>query len=152
MKATKFGAFLAAAGLSTLAVALLLGLSAPAKANPINDPPVADPNGPYVGFVGESIIFDGSGSSDPDGSIVLYEWDFEDDGVFDFSSVSATAFHTYSLPGLFDVNLRVTDDSGLSDFDATTVTVTTRVPEPDTLALFAFGLAGLGIMRRRRIT
>jgi hypothetical protein len=43
-----------------------------------NDPPVADPNGPYTANAGEVITFDGSGSSDPDGTIVSYDWDFGD--------------------------------------------------------------------------
>src|SRR5210317_2208261 len=30
-----------------------------------NQPPVADPNGPYTGTVGQPVQFDGSGSTDP---------------------------------------------------------------------------------------
>ena len=47
--------------------------------NAVNDPPVADPNGPYTGTVGSVVSFDGSGSFDVDGTIVSYEWDFGDD-------------------------------------------------------------------------
>jgi subtilisin family serine protease len=43
-----------------------------------NTPPVADANGPYTGDEGSSIEFDGSGSSDPAGTIDFYEWDFGD--------------------------------------------------------------------------
>jgi PKD repeat protein len=43
-----------------------------------NQPPTADPNGPYTANAGEVITFDGSGSSDPDGTIVSYDWDFGD--------------------------------------------------------------------------
>ncbi len=39
----------------------------------INNPPVADPNGPYTGIEGQPITLNGSGSYDPDGSIALYE-------------------------------------------------------------------------------
>jgi hypothetical protein len=50
---------------------------------PENQDPIADANGPYEGFVGDLISFDGTGSYDPDGTIVSYEWDFDDDEVYD---------------------------------------------------------------------
>ena len=37
---------------------------------PVNDPPVADANGPYSGQAGTAVSFNGSGSSDVDGTIV----------------------------------------------------------------------------------
>jgi PKD repeat protein len=46
-----------------------------------NQPPVADPNGPYNGTVGIPVVFDGTGSSDPDGTIVAWDWDFGDGNV-----------------------------------------------------------------------
>ena len=51
-----------------------------------NTPPIADAGGPYSGYMGDPITLDGSASSDPDGSIVLYEWDYESDGIYDWSS------------------------------------------------------------------
>jgi len=72
------------------------------------------------------VQFDGSGSYhlDSDKEIVLYEWDFEDDGVYDFSSSEPTAAHAYPAvynpDGTIDwlateadytVVLRVTDNS-----------------------------------------
>jgi hypothetical protein len=47
-----------------------------------NQPPVAKANGPYSGTVGSPITFDASGSYDPDGSIVSYEWDWNNDGFY----------------------------------------------------------------------
>ena len=38
-----------------------------------NTPPVADPGGPYTGAEGQAITLDGSGSTDSDGTITLYE-------------------------------------------------------------------------------
>jgi len=38
----------------------------------VNLPPVAEAGGPYSGVVGSPIMFDASGSYDPDGSIVSY--------------------------------------------------------------------------------
>jgi hypothetical protein len=45
---------------------------------PGNLPPVADAGGPYRGSVGFPLIFNATGSSDPDGSIATYAWAFGD--------------------------------------------------------------------------
>jgi hypothetical protein len=74
--------------------------------------PVAVPGGPYSGYVGSPVVFDGSASFDPDGTLTTYEWDFDDDGAFDASSATPTATHTFDSPYVGDVVLRVTDDSG----------------------------------------
>lgn len=57
-----------------------------------------------------SMSFDGVGSYDPDGSVVLYEWDFDDDGVFEVQG--PTAEFAAPEPGSVSVRLRVTDNSG----------------------------------------
>jgi len=60
----------------------------------------------------ETITFAGS-AIDSDGDIVLYEWDFEDDGVFDSADPdSATATHVYTSQGDYRIKFRVTDDRG----------------------------------------
>ena len=85
--------------------------------------PIADAGGPYAGEVGETIVFDGSGSFDPDGWIVLYEWDFESDGVFDFNSATPAAEHAY--PAVFSgvATLRVTDNDGNTATDTSLVEI-----------------------------
>ena len=74
----------------------------------INAPPLCDADGPYSGDVGESITFDGSGSSDPDGTIVSYAWNFGDGNV----GSGPNPTHTYNTPGVFVVTLTVTDNDG----------------------------------------
>jgi len=86
-----------------------------------NRAPIADPNGPYVGVAGLPISFDGSGSSDPDGDVLTYAWDFGDGGT----ATGSLATHTYAAGGSFDVTLMVTDNGApaLSDDGMTTASV-----------------------------
>ena len=55
-----------------------------------------------------SIAFDGSGSSDPDGSIAAYEWTFGDGTTGSGLSLN----HVYGDAGTFTATLRVTDNRG----------------------------------------
>ena len=63
----------------------------------------------------ETVTFDASDSYDEDGSIVLYEWDWDDDGTYDESSTETTIQHVWSEDGTYPINLRVTDDDDLTD-------------------------------------
>ncbi|MDR9451713.1 MAG: PKD domain-containing protein, partial [Acidimicrobiia bacterium] len=82
-------------------------------------PPVADPGGPYAGMAGEIITFDGSGSTDSDGTIVSYEWTFGDGGTG--TGVSPT--HIYATAGDWTVTLTVTDNDGAPDTDTTSAVI-----------------------------
>ena len=93
-----------------------------------NLPPVAEAGGPYVGYEGSEVIFDASGSSDPDGTIILYEWDFDEDGVYEESSISPTKVFTWNDDHLGAVNLRVTDDEGASSTDTVEVIIHNVAP------------------------
>lgn len=55
------------------------------------------------------MVFDGSGSTDPDGTIVAYDWIF-DDGTF-ASGVKVKHTFNYSSGNRW-VTLRLTDDKG----------------------------------------
>jgi hypothetical protein len=66
-----------------------------------------------------------SSSTDPDGTIVLYEWDYEDDGVFDATFTGAQN-HDIAITvaaGTRRTKLRVTDDKGAIGLDVVTYTV-----------------------------
>jgi hypothetical protein len=109
--------------------------------------PIADTGGPYTGEVGDTILFDGSGSFDSDGWIVLYEWDFASDGVFDFSSTEPTAEYAYSAEFTGMVTLRVTDNDGNTAIGTAPVEILPRscIPlkalalDPETLNLHIRG-------------
>lgn len=67
----------------------------------------------------------GSGSTDPDGRIVAYAWDFGDGATGD--GVSAT--HTYSASGSVTITLTVTDDDGATaQFTMTATPAENRPP------------------------
>jgi plastocyanin/PKD repeat protein len=85
---------------------------------------------PAQPFTDEAVSFDGSASSDGDGSIVSYAWDFDGNGTFDETSATATTSHPYPLAGTFAVRLRVTDDRGNTHDATRSLTVRSRVPTP----------------------
>jgi uncharacterized delta-60 repeat protein len=58
--------------------------------------------------VGQTCTFDGTGSSDGDGTVVNYYWNFGDGQ----SGTGSTAQHTYNLIGNYTVSLTVSDNSG----------------------------------------
>jgi PKD repeat protein len=103
---------------------------APGVPTPVNQPPVADINGPYVGDEGSPIVFDASGSSDPDGTVVLYEWDLDNDGQYD-DATGVNPNYTWNDDYSGTIGLKVTDNDGLTDTDSTAVTVNNVAPTAD---------------------
>ena len=65
------------------------------------------------------VTFDASGSSDPDGTIISYTWDFGDG----FSGNGETIMHQYTANGNYDVMLTVVDNDGLSTMTMKTIRV-----------------------------
>lgn len=108
--------------------------------NPVNDEPVIDLPAPPPCNEGSTMTLDASGSHDPDepygGSIVKYEWDFNDDGFFDYTETESSndgAFdgitdHTWPNQYSGPVVVRVTDDQGLASQDSVIVTVNNVSP------------------------
>lgn len=90
---------------------------------PVNQDPTAVIDGPATGTEGVAVTFDGSGSSDPDGTIEAYDWDFGDNSAGSGVSVS----HTYAV-GTYTITLTVTDDAGATA--STTATITIEAPPP----------------------
>ncbi len=85
-----------------------------------NQPPTAVASAtPLSGPAPLVVTFDGTGSSDPEGGDLLYDWDF-DNGEY---GTGATPTHVYESPGTYYVFLVVTDTHGLDDFDGIEITV-----------------------------
>ncbi len=64
------------------------------------------------GFAALTVDLDARASSDPDGQITDYVWDFGDGGA---TGSGAQVSHTYTDPGGFNIQLTVTDDEGASN-------------------------------------
>jgi PKD repeat protein len=102
--------------------------------DPSNDPPIADFTVACNGL--RCTVTDGS--TDPDGSIEVYQWDFGDSSTI---VTSRHATHAYTEPGEFTVALRVTDDGGATG--SATRPVVVEVDNISPTASFTFTCAGL---------
>ena len=90
----------------------------------INLIPTANAGLDQNGNEGDSFTFDGSGSSDPDGSIVSYDWDFGDGST----GTGITTVHVYADNGIYIVTLIVTDNIGATATDAAIISVSNVAP------------------------
>lgn len=95
--------------ISDVSAAILSALNAAARSP---SAVIGENNGQLSGVVGTPIHFDASHSFDMDGFIVRYEWDFDNNGVFDFNSPDPAADYTYAQAYNGLVTLRVTDNDG----------------------------------------
>jgi len=104
-----------------------------------NHPPLAgagpDMNVPCAGADGALVSLNGSGSSDPDDNLAIYEW-FASFGT-PGQQLLGTGMEIQVLlpPGTTDVTLRVTDTDGLQATDSMTVIVVD--PQPASLSVTA---------------
>jgi hypothetical protein len=65
----------------------------PPPGDPANLAPVADAGGPYTASVGALISVDGTGSRDPDGSVLDYLWSWGDEILVRAADLPASAIH-----------------------------------------------------------
>ena len=73
-----------------------------------------------TGIAPLTVVFDASGSSDPDGDVASYQWDFGDGS----SGVGVTTQHTFSEARTYRITLTVTDSQGKTAFATRELKVT----------------------------
>src|SRR5262249_33072489 len=78
---------------------------------------------------GQNVAFDASASSDPDGTITKYAWDFDNDGAVDLTTASPTT--TRKLAKSSKVVLTVTDNNADVVGPETSAPVTQQVTVTD---------------------
>ena len=79
---------------------------------------------PNVATAGDTIQLDATPSTDADGSIISWAWDFDGDQIFDqISYESSLTTHVYDEAGSFDATVKVTDNLGGTSKASTTLTI-----------------------------
>ncbi len=109
----------------------------PNGAPPPNEPPVASFTYPCADL---TCSFDGSGSTDSDGSITSYAWTFGDGD----SATGVQPTHTFGAAGTYGVTLQVTDNGGATA--SVTHQVTVSAPQSGTMSIGA--LTGIATTRQ----
>ncbi len=99
----------------------------------VNEPPLAmvtadPPSGNLTTQEGQEtptleVLFDASGSTDTDGSIVRYDWDMDNDSVFEIEDGGVTQTEVFTVAGFHIVAVKVYDDDGATDIGAASVTI-----------------------------
>ena len=86
----------------------------------------------------ENVVLSGAASSDAEGEIVQYSWDFGD-GT---QATGPVASHVYFHSGVYEVRLTVVDDSGAASSNAINVTIRNRLPNAMSTGVNASAYAG----------
>jgi len=103
------------------------------QVNPLNTgrsgtPPVA--NFTYL-VEGIWVGFNATSSYDPDGTIVKYNWDFDDR----FNDSEIVINHKYCNIGIYNVTLTVTDNDGLTGSLTLPVEINVNIPPPSSTSI-----------------
>jgi hypothetical protein len=107
--------------LPALLVISLVVVSCTGSTEPVNQPPIVDITSasPWIADVPVRFV---ATAYDPDGHIILYEWDWQNNGTFDYSSASSSvAQHRFTV-GKHTARVRVTDNDG--GYGTTTIALT----------------------------
>jgi len=106
----------------------------------VNLPPVADAGNGKTTEVGAEVRFDGTKSKDPDGDIVLFNWDMGDGTVVRTRSPT----HVYAAPGNYTVTLKVKDNENATAQDSVIITVLEHLPlEVRRVGVMVFGTSAV---------
>ena len=110
-------------------------------------PPITPNQSPTASFIANptsgiaplEVSFNASSSSDSDGSIISYVWDFKDGNTGNGETVN----HTFSSIGSYNVELTVTDNEGATDSTTKTITVTETPNQSPTASFTANPTSGV---------
>ncbi|MFH1268590.1 MAG: PKD domain-containing protein, partial [Planctomycetota bacterium] len=114
-----------------------------------NQPPVPDAGGPYEGTVGEAVVFDASGTTDREGNLLSFTWDFGDGRPplpsMQYPVTAYTFYETVTYNGTLTVEdgfnaavvvpFTVQIGEARPGPDVWTVTTTAAVPETFTITI-----------------
>ncbi|MDZ7263012.1 MAG: PKD domain-containing protein [candidate division KSB1 bacterium] len=96
-----------------------------------NEVPVAKAGGPYSSTEGTAVTFNASTSSDPDGVIVSYYWDFQADGTWDDTTSTPNSTFVYQDDFVGKMRLKVIDNEDAFAVDSAMVTITNVAPKAE---------------------
>jgi PKD repeat protein len=114
MKPIRFGLII------SVSLIALLSCEKDEKEKKVNHPPIAILNADVTsGNRPLTVNFDASSSTDQDGDVLSYFWDFGDGNT----STNVSISKYYGTIGTYQVKLKVTDEQGLFDEASTTITV-----------------------------
>lgn len=106
-------------------------------------PPLADAGGPYSGLTGIALMFDASGSSDPNqpATSLSYAWDMNYDGItFTVDATGMKPSVAFSTPfPTRTIAVRVTDSQGNNSIDTTTLKIDPTPPTADAGGAYTAG-------------
>ncbi|WKZ28958.1 MAG: PQQ-dependent sugar dehydrogenase [Patescibacteria group bacterium] len=103
------------AGHGSGTISRLSFVSSSSNSNPVASALATPTSGPSP----LSVLFDGTGSTDPDNDPLTYSWAFGDGAT----GTGATANHVYATGGAYTAVLTVTDGNGGSDTDSVLISV-----------------------------
>jgi sugar lactone lactonase YvrE len=110
----------------------------------VNRPPTAALTAsPAVAAGGAPVRFDASGSRDPEGLPLRYDWDLDGDGDFEMRTTSPTVSHTYADSRVLTAQVRVSDPHRATAAAGARLTVDATPP-----ALDAFGASARTLLGR----
>jgi len=96
---------------------------------------------PHRVNLGESVVFDASGSYDPDGGTLEYYFDFGDGLTYGWTT-EAKVYHSYGAVGTFTARVMVRDEEGAINLSYASVEVTRPPPEMQNLSYTSVEMRG----------
>jgi PKD repeat protein len=113
----------------------------------VNSPPTAAfAVAPNPALSGVAVTFNAAKSTDSDGTVVKYEWDFDGNGSYETSTgATAATNRTFATPGERIVGLRVTDNNGATATTTLPVTIQNRAPAASFTATPTTAQSGVAI-------